>query len=29
LFVTWNQMYRRRPGRMAFVPMRTVLQGFE
>jgi Tol biopolymer transport system component len=29
LFVTWNQMYSRRPGRMAFVPMRTVLRGFE
>jgi len=29
LFVTWNQMYHRRPGRMAFVPMRTVIQGFE
>jgi Tol biopolymer transport system component len=29
LFVTWNQMYNRRPGRMAFVPMRTVLRGFE
>jgi Tol biopolymer transport system component len=28
LFVTWNQMYSRRPGRMAFVPMRTVLQRF-
>jgi len=29
LFVTWNQMYHRRPGRLAFVPMRTVLRGFE
>ncbi len=29
LFVTWNQMYSRRPGRIAFVPMRTVLRGFE
>lgn len=29
LFVTWNQMYNRRPGRMAFVPVRTVLRGFE
>lgn len=27
LFVTWNQMYSRRPGRMAFVPMRAVLRG--
>jgi hypothetical protein len=29
LFVTWNQMYRRRPGRLAFVPMSDVLRGFE
>jgi TolB protein len=29
LFVTWNQMYHRRRGRMAFVPMRTVIRGFE
>jgi hypothetical protein len=29
LFVTWNQMYRRRPGRMAFVPMPAVLRGFK
>jgi TolB protein len=29
LFVTWNQMYHRRRGRMAFVPMRGVLRGFE
>jgi Tol biopolymer transport system component len=29
LFVTWNQMYHRRRGRMAFVPMRTVVRGFE
>jgi hypothetical protein len=28
LFVTWNQMYHRRRGRMAFVPMRTLLRGF-
>lgn len=28
LFVTWNQMYNRRPGRIAFVPMRTVLAAF-
>ena len=28
LFVTWNQMFNPRPGRMAFVPMRAVLQGF-
>jgi Tol biopolymer transport system component len=28
LFVTWNQMYGRRPGRMAFIPMRTVVQRF-
>ena len=27
LFVTWNQMYNRRPGRLAFVPMRTVTRG--
>jgi hypothetical protein len=29
LFVTWNQMYHRRRGRMAFVPMRTIMRGFE
>ena len=29
LFVTWNQMYNRRRGRMAFVPMRAVIGGFE
>ena len=29
LFVTWNQMYNRRPGRIAFVPLRTLLRGFE
>lgn len=29
LFVTWNQMYHSRPGRMAFVPMQAVLRGFE
>ncbi len=29
LFVTWNQMYAHRPGRMAFVPLRTVIQGFD
>ena len=26
LFVTWNQMYRRRRGRLAFVPLKTVQQ---
>src|SRR6266545_2513860 len=29
LFVTWNQMYAHRLGRMAFVPLRTVIQGFD
>jgi Tol biopolymer transport system component len=29
LFVTWNQMYHRRRGRMAFVPMRTVVRAFD
>ena len=24
LFVSWNKMYRRRPGRLAFVPMRII-----
>jgi hypothetical protein len=24
LFVTWNQMYRRQPGRLAFVPLRSI-----
>ena len=24
LYVTWNQMYKRRPGRLAFVPLQTV-----
>jgi TolB protein len=28
LFVSWNQMYSRRPGRMAFVPMGAVIRGF-
>jgi hypothetical protein len=29
LFVTWNEMYRRRPGHLAFVPMRAVTRAFE
>ena len=29
LFVTWNQMFNSRPGRMAFVPMRTVIEGLD
>jgi len=28
LFVSWNRMYDRRPGRLAFIPMRTVMRGF-
>jgi hypothetical protein len=24
LFVSWNQMYARRPGRIAFIPLRTI-----
>jgi hypothetical protein len=24
LFVTWNQMFTKRPGRLAFIPLRTI-----
>jgi hypothetical protein len=24
LFVSWNQMYARRPGRVAFIPLRAI-----
>lgn len=29
LFVSWNKMYDRRPGRLAFVPMRAVRRAFK